>query len=434
MDDRAPEAGAGATGPEPSRRRGLTRRRLLAAGGGGAIGLAVGGGVGFAVGRDDDDHAAETPGASVISVYGDHQAGIAETPQDRLVFAAFDVTTESKAVLADVLQQWTDAIVKMTAGDPVGPVAGHPLAPPADTGEAMGLPAAGLTVTVGFGPSLFDKGRIGLEGRRPTALRPLGPLPGEELIPTLSDGDICVQACANDPQVAFHAIRNLARIGRGVVVLRWTQLGFGRAAASDPDKETPRNLMGFKDGTNNIDAGDSAKMNRFVWVGDAEPQAWLRGGSYLVTRRIRMRIEGWDRANLDDQQVTIGRFKVSGAPLSGGAEHTPLKLDAKAKDGTPVIPANAHVRLAAPEVNRDVEILRRGYNYTDGIDPDTGQLDAGLFFIAFQRDPHTQFAALQNRLGAGDALNEYILHTASGLFAVPGGIRKGEFIGQSLFS
>jgi len=414
---------------------GLTRRRLLAAGGGGAIGLAIGGGAGFALGHDDPpaDQPAESPGANVVPVWGPHQAGIADAPQDRLVFAAFDVTTDSQDVLADVLRQWSDAIVKMTAGDPVGPVAGHPLAPPADTGEAMGLPAAGLTVTVGFGPSLFRAGRLGLEKRRPSLLHPLGPLPGEELLPALSNGDLCVQACANDPQVAFHAIRNLARIGRGVVLLRWTQLGFGRAAATSPDQQTPRNLMGFKDGTNNIDASDQAKMKRFVWVGDDEPQAWLRGGSYLVTRRIRMRIESWDRANLDDQQVTIGRFKVNGAPLSGGQEHTPLRLSAKGPDGEPAIPDNAHVRLAAPEVNDDIEILRRGYNYTDGTDPASGQLDAGLFFIAFQRDP-AQFVALQNRLGASDALNEYILHTSSALFAVPPGFRRGGFVGEGLFA
>lgn len=412
---------------------GLTRRRLLAAGGGAAAGLAIGGGVGYAVGSDPESSTAESPGPAVVPARGPHQAGIADAPQDRLVFAAFDVTTENREVLADVLRQWSAAIVRMTAGAPVGPVAGHPLAPPADTGEAMGLPAAGLTVTVGFGPSLFDRDGLGLRDRRPAALRPLGPLPGEELVPELSDGDLCVQACANDPQVAFHAVRNLARIGRGVVLLRWTQLGFGRAASTNPDQETPRNLMGFKDGTNNIDAGDAAKMGRFVWVGADEPQGWMRGGSYLVTRRIRMRIESWDRANLDDQQVTIGRHKVSGAPLSGGTEHTPLRLRATGPDGQPAIPENAHVRLAAPEVNDRIEILRRGYNYTDGIDPASGQLDAGLFFISFQRDPQ-QFVTLQNRLGAGDALNEYILHTSSALFAIPGGFGRAGYVSQQLFS
>jgi deferrochelatase/peroxidase EfeB len=413
-------------------RRGLTRRRLLAAGGGGAIGLAIGGGVGYAAGHDaaDDGPAGVT---GTVPFDGVHQAGIATAPPDRLVFAAFDVIGTTKAELATMFRTWTDAARHMTLGAPIGPVAGHELAPPADTGEATGLPAANLTITFGFGPSLFDD-RFGLADQRPAALKPLGPLPGEELIPAISGGDLCVQACADDPQVAFHAIRNLARLGRGTVVLRWTQLGFGRASATNPNQETPRNLMGFKDGTANIDTSDTATMDRHVWVGDEEPQAWMRGGSYLVTRRIRMRIEGWDRDSLGDQETVIGRSKVSGAPLSGGTEHTPLKLGAKDAQGEPLIPARSHVRLAHPTQNGGVKILRRGYNFTDGTDHETGQLDAGLFFIAFQRDAHKQFVRLQNQLGSSDLLNEYILHTSSGLFAVPAGTRPGRYVGQSLFS
>jgi deferrochelatase/peroxidase EfeB len=171
-----------------------------------------------------------------------------------------------------------------------------------------------------------------------------------------------------------------------------------------------------------------------VWVGDEEPQAWFRGGSYVVARRIRMLINAWDRAALSDQQNTIGRFKVSGAPLTGTKEHDPLDLDARAADGQPVIPLNAHVRLAAPSTNSGAALLRRGYSFTDGIDPTTGELDAGLFFIAYQRDPHRQFAAIQTRLGTSDALNEYILHTGGGLFAVPPGIRQGGFLAEGLFA
>ena len=160
---------------------------------------------------------------------------------------------------------------------------------------------------------------------------------------------------------------------------------------------------------------------------------WMRGGTYMVTRRIRMLIETWDRAALSDQQNTIGRFKESGAPLTGHREHDPVQLASRQTDGTPVIPANAHIRLAAPASNDDIRILRRGYSFTDGIDPETGELDAGLFFICFQRDPHTQFAAIQRRLGA-DALNEYIQHRASALFAVPAGIRRGGYLAEALVS
>jgi hypothetical protein len=64
----------------------------------------------------------------------------------------------------------------------------------------------------------------------------------------------------------------------------------------------------------------------------------------------------------------------------------------------------------------------RGYSFMDGADLQTGQLDAGLFFICFQSDPRTGFIPVQRKL-ADDALNEYIRHTSSGLFACPRGLR-----------
>jgi deferrochelatase/peroxidase EfeB len=175
-------------------------------------------------------------------------------------------------------------------------------------------------------------------------------------------------------------------------------------------------------------------MARFVWVGDDEPQTWLRGGTFLVARRIRMRIEVWDRSALGDQQDAIGRYKESGAPLTGVAEHDPVDLDARRPDGSRVIPLTAHIRHAGPAANHGERILRRGYSFTDGIDPETGELDAGLFFVAFQRDPRRQFVPIQRRLAANDALDEYIVHTGSALFAVPPGVERGRSIGDGLLA
>jgi deferrochelatase/peroxidase EfeB len=309
-------------------------------------------------------------------------------------------------------------------------------APPADTGEALGLGAASLTVTFGLGESVFrldGRDRFGLARQAPGPLRPLGPLPGDRLEPQRSGGDLCVQACANDPQVAFHAVRDLARLARGGAVMRWTQFGFGQAASTSKAQRTPRNLQGFKDGTNNLDAADADAMRRYVWVGDGEPHAWMRGGTYAVTRRIRMFIEKWDRSSLRDQEDTIGRRKLSGAPFGENAEHDPVDLTARRRNGKLVIPADAHIREASHVTNHGVRILRRGYNYTDGIDAATGELDAGLFFICFQRDPHAQFAVLQRRLGSTDALNEYIEHTSSAVFAIPPGFGPGGYAGEGLF-
>jgi deferrochelatase/peroxidase EfeB len=401
----------------------FTRRRLLASAGGAAGALALGG-AGCAGGRDSE------PDEGVVPFYGERQAGIATPAQDRLVFGALDLTLGSPGELRELLRAWTAAAARMTVGKPVGP-ASVEAAPPLDTGEAVGLSPARLTVTFGFGPGVFDE-RFGLASRRPAELRELGPLPSDELEPARSGGDVCVQACADDPQVAFHAVRNLTRIARGAAELRWLQLGFGRTSSVTKTQATPRNLQGFKDGTNNLDAKDEEAMARYVWVGRDEPQRWFRGGTYLVARRIRMLIETWDRTSLAEQEQTIGRFKTSGAPLTGAHEHDDADLAAKRADGTPVIAVDAHIRLAGHEANGGERILRRGYSYTDGVDPVTGQLDAGLFFICFQRDPHRQFAAIQRRLGGSDALNEYIRHTGSAVFAIPPGVARGGFVGAGL--
>jgi deferrochelatase/peroxidase EfeB len=419
-----------------SSQRGLTRRRVLL-GGGGAFGLAVAAGAGYAAGESGGADDAAGRRAETVPFHGVHQAGVATPAQARLVFAAFDLVSDDARELRELLRTWTAGARLMTAGRPTGVVAGQAEVPPPDTGEAEGLPASRLTVTVGVGPAVFERGgedRMGLLAKRPSRLRPLGSLPGDQLDPARSGGDLCIQACADDPQVAFHAVRNLLRAGRGLVEMRWMQLGFGSNTKTTSDQVTPRNLMGFKDGTRNLNVDDAGQMKRFVWVGDDEPQRWFRGGTYVVARRIRMLIESWDRTALGEQQRVIGREKVSGAPLGGRAELDTPDLAQTSPDGATGIDVDAHIRLAAPQVNDGQRILRRGYAYTDGIDPRTGLLDAGLFFVAFQRDPERQFVALQRRLGANDALNEYIQHTGSGLFAVLPGVAPKGYLGSGLFA
>ena len=411
----------------------ISRRRLLAGGLAAGAGLAIGGAGGFGIGRAIEP---ADPQTIVEPFFGVHQAGIATAAQERIQFAAFNVLTNHRAELQALLKSWTAAAIAMTAGQPVGDPAGNVNAPPTDTGEALGLGAARLTLTFGFGPSLFrttSRDRFGLAALRPAALADLPPFAHDELDPAASDGDLCVQACAEDPQVAFHAIRELARIGRGTVAIRWSQLGFGRTSSTTAAQATPRNLQGFLDGTNNVHGDDEPTMDEHIWVGTSDDPTWMHGGTYLVARRIRMRIEVWDRSSLGDQEATIGRNKLSGAPLTGTQERDTVDLTALGADGKPVIPLAAHIRLAAPSTNGGIRLLRRGYSFTDGIDSQTGQLDGGLFFVCFQRDPRTGFVPVQTRLAASDALNEYILHVGSGLFAIPPGISQGGHIGETLF-
>jgi deferrochelatase/peroxidase EfeB len=405
----------------------ISRRSLLKSAGVGAAGIGLGAG-GYLVGQESAEASGEGTGS--VPFHGTHQAGIDTPAQDRLFFAAFDLQTESAAELRELMREWSRAAAEMSAGEMIGDVNDVELAPPDDTGETVGLLPSNLTITFGFGPSLFERRGLGLTGRRPAALREIPPLPADELNRGESGGDICVQACSDDPQVAFHAIRNLARIGRGTVAMRWSQLGFGRTSTTSRGQDTPRNLMGFKDGTANIKAEDTAAMDRYVWVGGEGP-AWMRGGTYLVTRRIRMLLEVWDRSSLEDQEQTIGRTKYSGAPLGGHDEFESLDFAKTQASGLPAIPVDAHVRLASAQANDGERILRRGYSFTDGVDESLGELEAGLFFIAFQRDPE-QFVAIQRRLGANDALNEYIKHVGSAVFAVPPGARKGGYVGETL--
>jgi deferrochelatase/peroxidase EfeB len=387
---------------------GTTRRRLLA-----TAGLAAGGMVAASV------PAVAASRGGRLPFHGDYQGGIITPPQAHLRFAAFDVSG-SRSELAALLRAWSDAAARMCDGDPVGPIGGDPASAPIDTGEAYGLPASRLTVTIGLGPSLFD-GRFGLRARRPAPLADLPAFRGDRLDPARSGGDLAVQACADDPLVAFHAVRTLARIGRGAVTARWSQSGFDSA----PDGRTGRNLMGFKDGTNNLAGADAGAMGRNVWVGPADDPAWMRGGTYLVTRRIRIRIEKWDASDLDEQETDVGRRKVSGAPFGGGSEFAPVVPGDE--------PPHSHIMLANPRgAGSEAErILRRGYSFDDGLTAE-GKLDAGLFFAAFQRDPRRQFVPIQHRLAEHDLLGEYLVHTASAVFAVPPGCRAGGYVGDTL--
>ncbi|MET9337409.1 MULTISPECIES: iron uptake transporter deferrochelatase/peroxidase subunit [unclassified Nonomuraea] len=398
----------------------VTRRRLLT-GAGLVAGAGVTGGAVYGLAQQATPAPAAAAGHAPIPFHGAHQAGIATPVQDRLHFAAFDLTTTERDKVVAMLRQWTAAAEQMTAGREVGKGAlGVPLAPPDDTGEALGLPASRLTLTIGFGASFFDK--LGLE--RPAALKPLPRFPGDKLDPARSDGDLCVQACADDPQVAVHAVRNLVRLGFGTAGVRWSQLGFGKTSSTTPEEQTPRNLMGFKDGTNNIPGSDAKLLDQHVWIGSEGPQA-LVGGSYLVARRIRMHIETWDRTSLKEQEDIFGRTKGEGAAYGRTREHDPVDLS--------LLPADSHVRLANPASLGGVRILRRGYSFTDGSDG-LGRLDAGLFFIAYQRDPERGFIPIQRSLARTDQLNEYIQHVGSGLWVCPPGVRPGGFWGETLFS
>lgn len=414
----------------------ISRRGLLGLAGAGLAGIGIG------VAGDEAVRAVTTPaspGALRYDFYGLHQAGITTPAQDRLHFAAFDVSSGiTRADLIELLQDWTLAAAAMTQGKQIGEFGAEVNnydAPPEDTGEAVGLDTAGLTITFGFGPTLFvdesGKDRFGIASRQPEELKKLPHFPADDLNPNMSNGDICIQACANDPQVAVHAVRNLTRIAFGRAVLKWSQLGYGRTSSTSTSQKTERNLFGFKDGTNNLKSEDTSAVNKSVWIDHSLNTPWIDGGTYLVARRIQMTLETWDRASLREQENVFGRTKTEGAPLSGGGEFTPADFSAKNEKDEPLINPKSHMALASPAHNNGAALLRRGYNFVDGND-DLGRLNAGLFFISFQKDPQ-QFITVQTNLAKNDLMNEYAKHVGSGLWAIPPGAQAGSFIGAGLF-
>lgn len=423
---------------EDSGRSGLSRRGLL-----GLAGLGVGAGVvGFGAGIAVDRAVSGAQAAAAVHpFYGEHQSGITTAVQDRLHFAAFDVNPGlDRDGLIDLLRDWTVAAARMTQGKPAGkygPASGPADQPPDDTGEALDLPPGGLTLTFGFGPTLFTtadgQDRFGIASKRPAALVDIPHFPGDALLDAISGGDLCIQACSDDPQIAVHAIRNLSRIAFGRASIRWSQLGFGRTSSTSRSQVTSRNLFGFKDGTANIKSEDQTVVEDQVWASGSDGASWMAGGSYLVARKIRMVIETWDRQQLGEQERIIGRDKGEGAPLSGGTEFSDPNFLALSPDGGTKIDPDSHVRLAHPTMNDGAQLLRRGYNFVDGND-DLGRLNAGLFFIAFQRDPRKQFIPIQSRLARSDLMNEYLKHFGSGIFAVPPGAKEGSYVGAGLFA
>ncbi|KAE9539244.1 deferrochelatase/peroxidase EfeB [Ursidibacter maritimus] len=350
--------------------------------------------------------------------FGTHQQGIASPAQKQIYFMVLDLHTHDIKEIKDMFKTWTEYSANLTSGKNVKNYGSNAYVPTIDTGEADGLNPHNLTLTFGISPTFFEK--LGITKLKPKALNTLPHFPRDQLKEHYSGGDICIQACADDPQIAFHAVRNLVRVARSKITMRWSQSGFN----SFENGDTPRNLFGFKDGTGNP---QGEALNETVWCSEND---WLKNGSYLVARRIQMHLETWDRTNLNGQEETFGRHRDSGAPLGEKKEFDAVDLEKKDEKGNVVIPEISHLHLAK---KTGLKILRRSFSYASGVDPKTGQFDAGLLFISFQKDP-AQFITIQNSLGNIDKMNEYITHIGSGLFACFAGVKdENDYLGKALF-
>lgn len=394
----------------------FNRRRLLT---GGAAALAAG----TAVTQCSAAQSATPTGGFdtvVEPFWGRHQSGVATPPQAHALFVALDLLPQggrsARETLTAVLKLWTSDAARLTQGEPAL----------ADTEPELALRPARLTVTVGLGPSVFD--RVGLAHLRPELVTELPTFSTDRLEPAWRGGDLLLQICADDPIVLAHASRVVLKNVRSMTRRRWRQSGFRNAHGANRPGGSMRNLMGQVDGTANLHFDQ--QFDRHVWA-DGGDAPWFAGGTVLIIRRIRAEMDTWDELDRPSKELTVGRRLDTGAPLTGRTETDEPDLDATV-DGIPVIPPNSHVALARHRTD-DEQFLRRPYNYDDP--PRDGRTtDSGLIFAAYQRDPARQFVPVQRRLAAGDALNRWITTVGSATFAIlPGVPAPGGFLGQPLF-
>ncbi|GAA3120844.1 Dyp-type peroxidase [Nonomuraea salmonea] len=325
---------------------------------------------------------------------------MATEPQAHAVFLGFDLLPDTrKEALVRLLKLLTDDAARLTQGRPAL----------ADTEPELAANPARLTCTFGFGPGLFKA--AGTES-------PVSPLPRfttDRLDERWSGGDLLVQVCADDNVTVAHAVRMLVKDARSFARVRWAQRGFRSA--------TRRNLMGQIEGT-----GNATDLDEAVWIS----QGPLTGGTTLVLRRIRMALETWDAVDRTAREFTIGRRLDTGAPLTGTTERDEPDYARKNRLGFPVISEYAHIRRAHV-ADPALRLLRRPYNYDDGLTPE-GKPDSGLLFASYQADIDQQFVPIQRMLAEGDLLNEWITTIGSAVFAIPPGCTPGTWIGEPLLT
>lgn len=427
----------------------LSRRAALA---GATISAAVGAGVGMAIASSqDDDGEGAAQERDTEPFFGDRQGGIETPAQQHALFASFTLsdtelgtgaaldTAAIAANLQGLLRDWSAVAAALAAGEapPKAKIDGDDQFDA--EAVAAGLDPARLTVTFGLGPGAFTK--AGLDAVTPSKLVELPEFDGDKLNPAWSGGDLLLQVCADDRQVVSNAFLELRKRAVAAGKLGWVQHGFSSPPAGGG---TPRNLMGFKDGSANPEVG-SAGFDERVWAVDAEP-SWFEGGTYLVFRKIRMRLPDWSMLPAEDQNLTFGRERDSGVPLSGGGEFDHPDFTVLDASGLPAVPADAHIAVV-----HDAPMVRRGYNYDYGFltqgdvssDAATDEhldghmhaehpYDAGLLFVSFQADPQA-FIDAQEKMAASDRLSEFITAEGSAVFVLPPGAPDGGYVGQGLF-
>ena len=195
----------------------------------------------------------------------------------------------------------------------------------------------------------------------------------------------------------MHAVRNLSRIAFGRARLRWSQLGFGRTSKTTAAQATPRNLFGYKDGTANIlaDDGRGARRTTCGSPHPISPPGWRAARTSSPARSPSSSSRGTACGS-------PSRTASSAAPRARGHRFRAATSSPRRTSRRRMPPARRPSTWRrtcgwrTPRTTPGRALLRRGYNFVDG-NNELGRLDAGLFFLSYQRSPE-QFVTVQRAL------------------------------------
>lgn len=348
---------------------------------------------------------------ATVSFHGKHQAGVATPAQASLNLIGFNLKdgADAKAV-ARLMRLWTEDARRLAHGqNPLGSLEPEMTAWPAN-----------LSLTCGFGEGLFHAAKLDT----PEWLHDIPAMSRDRLDPKWGQTDLVLQICCDDPVMGAWAMRHMTRAGVDYVETAWVQQGFVNAHGATPEGETPRNLFGQVDGT--VNPHSEEEFDEQVWI----PEGPFAGGTSLVVRRIAMNLDEWELLDRRSREEVVGRTLDTGAPLTGGGEFADPDFAARDEYGLPVIDPNSHMARAR---DAGTQILRRPYNYNFPPEPGSGQLsNAGLVFMAYQRDPDASFTPMLKHLDEVDRLNEWITHIGSAVYYIVPGVGESEYWGQSL--
>lgn len=390
---------------------GLTRRSLFVAGGAALVGGAGGYALAGVNATPQVTQVLVTADGSTAKVtvpfYGAHQAGV-DTPAQ--VYARFigmnfiQADRQSFEALARIV---TDDAARLTQGEPAL----------GDTEPEIAANPARLTITLGIGRGFMESINVPV----PASFPAIPAFKTDALNPKWGQTDVVLQIGSDDPLTLAHAQRMLTKDLSTLATAEWIQAGFVSPTPGSDEGSASRNLMGQVDGTVNP-ARD--EFDQIVWIDDG---SWANGGTVLVLRRIQMLMDDWDLMDRGAKELAVGRSLDTGAPLGGAEERDPVDLEALAPNGLPVIPRDAHIRVAHAN-SPDEMIMRRPYNFDDGFTDESP--DVGQIFAAYTKNPALSFIPMQERLAESDAMNRWITTIGSAAYLILPGIDSGQFLGE----